>query len=384
MKKALCIIASCLLIQACTAVENYMLGKDNTPEPSPLKAIEPKIDLVNVKSVPIGSKQNKSDFAKLSPVISDQVIYTASANGEIKDIRQGSNESLWTQKIHQSILSGPSVADAVIAVSTGDSAIVLLNKKDGSILWKKSVSSQVLSKPAIAGQTLVAKTIDGQLYAFDLKGGAIRWQVQHGAPDFILKGSSSPVIQGNQVFAAYSDGKFEAVDLNNGHVLWQRAISYPKGSSDVERLVDVDADPIIKNDVAYLASYQGQLEALSLKTGQVLWSVPASVYKNISYYQNAIYMTDTDDVVWAVDAQNGKIKWQQKGLKARGVTEPVVANHQLYVGDRYGYMHALSTQDGHFIARAQLPAAIKHPAVIDQKDLYVQSGNGMLNQFAIG
>lgn len=155
---------------------------------------------------------------------------------------------------------GPSVADGYIALGTNASHVVLLKQSDGSSVWQANVSSDVLSKPAIAHKKVIAKTTDGNLYAFDLHSGEKIWVVDHGSPHLILKASSSPVVHGKVIFVGYSDGKLDAVDINFGH-LWQRSIAYANGASDVERLVDIDADPIVRNETIYLASYQGHVGA---------------------------------------------------------------------------------------------------------------------------
>ena len=79
--------------------------------------------------------------------------------------------------------------------------------------------------------------------------------------------------------------------------------------------VDIDADPIVRGDVAYLASYQGYVGALSLKDGQFIWRKPASVYKNMAIDGNALYLTDSDDTIWSINRQNGQVNWKQVALK---------------------------------------------------------------------
>ncbi len=107
------------------------------------------------------------------------------------------------------------------------------------------------------------------------------WVSEHGSPSLILKASSSPVAMDHLVLVGFSDGKLDAVNTESGHQVWQKSIAYANGSSDVERLVDIDADPIVSGDMVYLASYQGYVGALSITNSEFSWTKPASVYKNM-------------------------------------------------------------------------------------------------------
>ncbi len=383
MNKKLLLLTLSVVLQACNHLDNYMLGKDNTPAPAALEPIKTKVALKEKWSVPVSAKTTNANL-KLKPAIVGNVVYTADTSGSIEAVEKASGQLLWSKKLPHSIVSGPSVAAGSIALGTDSSSVVLLKQTDGSELWTAKVSSEVLSKPVITGSKVIAKTIDGNLYALDLVTGKTLWVSEHGAPSLILKASSSPVVVGNKlVLVGYSDGKMDAVDLETGRLVWQRSIAYASGASDVERLVDIDADPIIRGNVAYLASYQGYVGALSLVDGQFLWRKPASVYKNMAIDDNTLYLTDSDDVVWAINRQNGQVNWKQVALKARGLTEPVLMGNRVVVGDKTGLLHVLAKSNGNLISRAQLGGAITTAPSISSNNIYVMTNNGKLNRFSV-
>ncbi len=384
MKKCLVLTGLFVLLQSCTQLDNYMLGKDNTPKPSPLAPVAFKIKMTPNWSVSLGKPNKSATYLKLKPVIRGNIIYTADASGLVQATQKSNGHILWTKQIEQGVVSGPTVSNGYIALGTNASHVVVLNQRDGSEVWRASVSGDVLSKPAISHHKLIAKTIDGNLYAFDLKTGEKIWVVDHGSPSLILKASSSPVILDNTVLVGFSDGKLDAIDLNLGHVVWQKSIAYARGSSDVERLVDIDADPIVQNNIVYLASYQGYIGALSLSDGQFIWNKPASTYRNIAMDASTLYMTDSDDVVWAYDKHNGQIKWKQPSFKARGLTDPVLMGDHLVLGDKMGFLHLISTQNGELLSRTQLSGAIYVSPSVSGHRVYVMTANGKLNCISVG
>lgn len=371
-------------ILSCSKLDDYMLGKDNTPNPEPLKPIATKEKLVEKWSVPIGSSQKNSTFLKLKPVIRGNNVYTADASGIVQSMNKANGKQLWSKKINSVIISGPVVSQGYVVVGTDSSTIVVLKQENGDELWQSTLSGDVLAKPVVTHNKVIAKTIDGNLYAFDLTSGKQLWVSNHGSPSLILKASSSPVIVDNKLaLVGYSDGKMDAVDLQTGQVLWQRSIAYARGSSDVERLVDIDADPVVQGDVALLATYQGYVGAFALGQGQFLWRKPASTYSNIAVQGNTLFMTDSDDIVWAINKQNGQVNWKQVALKARGLTEPVLMGDRLIIGDKTGMLHVLSAQNGELVSRAQLGGAITIAPGVAGKNIYVMTANGKLSRFFV-
>ena len=383
MKIRFLVLLTCALMQGCSQVDDYMLGKDNTPKPKNLKQIEPQLKVSQNWSSPVGKAHKSNDYLKLKPVIRGDVLYTADASGLIQAVSKNNGTIKWSTSLKTGIVSGPTVADGFIAIGTNSSSLVLLNQTTGKILWENKVSGEILSPPALSHQKVIAKTIDGKVFAFDAVNGKQLWKSEHGSPSLILKASSSPVIVDNLVLIGFSDGKLDALELQTGQVVWQRSIAYSTGTSDVERLVDIDSDPIVRDKIAYLASYQGYIGALSLNDGQFIWRKPGSVYKNMVLSANTLYVTDSNDILWSLDTRTGHVNWKQTALKARGLTEPVLVGQDLVVGDKTGYLHFIGSQTGELIGRSQLSGGVSISPNVIGRNLYVLTDNGMLNQLSV-
>lgn len=377
------LILSCALLQGCNPVDDYMLGKDNTPQPKQLKPLQNKVKVAQNWSVPVGKSHKTNGYLKLKPVIRGDVIYTANASGLVQAINKSNGKVLWSTEYKEGIVSGPSVAEGLIAVGTNASTLVLLNQADGKELWQNKLTSEILSPATIAQHKVIAKTIDGRVYAFDATKGTTLWTADHGSSRLVLKASSSPIVSNNLVIVGFPDGKLDAYELSSGNIVWQRNVVYASGTSDVERLIDIDSDPIVKNNIIYLASYQGFVGALSVNDGQFLWKKPASVYKNMMLRANTLYLTDSKDVVWSIDGLNGHVNWKLTALKSRGLTEPVLVGNDLIVGDKMGYLHVIATQTGELTARSQLAAGVSISPSVSERKLYVLTDNGMLNQLSV-
>ena len=373
-----------LSVIGCSKLDDYMLGKDNTPVPKTLEPVNSKASLTEKWSAPTGFNKKNSAYLKLKPVIKGNTVYVADASGVVQAVDTASGRAIWSQKLNSGVISGPTVANGYVVVGTDASKIVTLKQDTGTEVWQAGLTGDTLAKPVITQNKVIAKTIDGNLYAFDLNKGNRLWISEHGAPSLILKASSSPVVvDGKMVLVGYSDGKMDAVDLQTGQVLWQRSIAFATGSSDVERLVDIDADPIVQGNTVLLASYQGYIGALALSDGQFIWRKPASTYKNIIVRGGSVYMSDSNDVLWSINKQTGQVNWKQDKLKSRGLTEPSFIDGNLVVGDKTGMLHVLSAKNGEFISRAQLGGAITISPGVSGNSVYVLTANGKLSRFSV-
>ena len=69
MKTSWIITGLCaLLLQSCTQIDNYILGKDNTPKPSPLTPLHGQSLMKVSWTVPMSKVKKPNTYLKLKPV----------------------------------------------------------------------------------------------------------------------------------------------------------------------------------------------------------------------------------------------------------------------------------------------------------------------------
>ena len=372
-----------LALQACTYIDDYFLGKDNSLKPKALPDIHSKIVFHPGWSAKIGQSHQTPTYFKLKPVTLGKKIYTADTGGRVTALSRNRGQILWTTPLPHGVVSGPIIRHGKVIVGTDNGSVVAMSQYNGQVLWETPLTSEVLAKVAITRQAVIVKTMDGHLYALDLATGKKLWKQEHGAPTLILKASSAPLVVGDVVLAGYSDGKLDAVDLESGRLLWQRGIAYSNGSSDVERLVDIDADLLLRNKWLYLASYQGFIGAFDFEAGQFVWSKRASVYKNMAMDTDTLYVTDSHDVVWAYQLSSGQVKWKQTTLKGYGLTEPVLLESGLILGDKKGQLHVLSKSSGALIGREKVGAPIYISPAESHGRVIVMTADGMVHTYQV-
>ena len=372
-----------LSISGCGYVDDYAFGKDNTPKPKPLPVVSHKQQVHIDWSVDIGSFAKGTAVADLQPFIYQNHVYAATANGSIIAANKKTGSIVWQTKYEHPLLAGPVVYGNDLALNTDNSSIVLIDKDNGNVSKEVKIASDALAKPLIIGDTIYVKTISGVLYSINLKTGKKNWTYEHGSPEIILKASSSPARYGQTIVVGFSDGELIGFDENNGHVQWQRHIAFARGPSDIERLVDIDTNPIIDGSNLYIATYQGEVGNYSIESSDFIWHRRASTHHDLAVANNTLVMVDSRDVVWAFDKNTGQVLWKQNGLKARGLSAPVIWNQQIWVGDKMGVMHGIDVQSGHFIGQLSLPGSVISAPVVERGACWVLTTNGQLHRLSM-
>jgi outer membrane protein assembly factor BamB len=193
-----------------------------------------------------------------------------------------------------------------------------------------------------------------------------------------IRGTGAPIVVEGNVIAGSANGKLEALELKGGKSLWEATIAIPSGRSEVERLVDLDVDPVAARGAIYIAGFTGGASSVSEVDGDVLWRNEAvSSYTGLSLDYRHLYISDTQSEVWQLDQRSGASLWKQKDLHNRQLTAAVVYQNYVVVGDLEGYVHWLSTSDGRQLGRTQVSkAAIEaKPVVVDDTVLiYAKDG----------
>lgn len=323
---------------------------DNSLPPAELTAFDETLDVTldwdNSTLDGVGQQ-----YVYLEPLVLATTVVIASRQGSIITVDLKTGDTLKQKEINSVISGGVGGNDKIIIVSTRNGEVIALDLKTMDIKWRQAVTSEVLATPVVVNDHVIVKSSDGKVLALNISNGKINWSYQQQTPSLTLRGSSAPVIARDKLFTGLENGRLVALSSDNGEVLWDIALAVPKGRSEINRLVDIDGHAELYGQVLYMSSYQGRIAAIDVGRGQLLWARPFSSYTGVSVDSKAVYSTDEQSHIWALDRFSGATLWKQDKLEARGVTLPVVFGEYLLVGDYAGYVHVLSRFDGHFVAR---------------------------------
>ena len=374
-----------LIASGCSAVTDqvtsFMGGEDNSIPPTPLEDIQQQINIKELWNQDIGDGSN-DQYLKLVPVYSQNRIFVADSEGEVEAIDAQTGKALWSHDTDTKITGGPGAANNMVMVGTGEAEIISLSSETGQEMWRTRVSSEILASPVMSDNIVVVRTIDGKVYGLNADDGKRLWVYDRTVPILTLRGTSSPVIAKGFVIAGFDEGRLAAIELHSGKLVWETRIALGSGRSELERMVDIDAEPVIVDDVIYVATFQGRIAALSLDSGRILWTRDISSYAGICADDAAIYITDDNSEIWSLDRFSGNSIWKQDKLQARAATGPDIIGNMIVVGDLEGYLHWLDKKTGDIVGRNRLSnnMIIASPVSADDK-LFSYSSDGTLGAF---
>ena len=346
------VLLCALLLGGCSYIPWFGGEKDSRP-PTELADITPTLGVKTLWTKEIGTG---TDGRRLNLVPAYQAgrLFIADAEGLITALNAGDGRILWERETELPFSGGPEVAGDRLILGSTNGDLVALSTADGSELWRARVNSEILSVPRAAGDTVLLHALDDSIFGLDGASGEIRWEYSLRAPVLSLRGSSTPVIAGDYAVIGVSGGKLVKLEVATGLPDWETTVTPPRGRSELDRISDLDATPVLEGGTLYVCAYNGDLAAVELSSGAVLWRRALSAHAGLAAAGGMLYVTDSDDQVWAANPEDGSGVWKQEALRYRDLSAPAVIGNSLLVGDLEGYVHWLSLSDGRIVARQEV------------------------------
>jgi outer membrane protein assembly factor BamB len=337
-------------------------------------------------------------FSRIKPAVAYGKVFSVRRAGEAYAFDENSGEQIWHVDLSDidnkrgffddkepALISGGVVAGInKVFYGSENGAVIALEAESGELSWQSKVKGEVIAAPALDSGKLVVNTASGVMKAFNASNGQDDWQVEQDVPPLSLRGISAPVISGGGVIVGSADGSLSVYILEQGRQGWTADIGEATGSTELERVVDVDSTPLVYGENIYTVSSRGNLSAVELRSGRVLWQRQYSSYREISISGNSLFLTDVKGHVYAIDRNNGLELWSQLSFMNRSVTGPVPIGNYVVVGDFEGYLHWLDQATGEVVARHHVDSSgIYTTPTVANGVLYAQSRDGDLEAITI-
>lgn len=375
------------LLSGCGIFEDYNPDGLNEEELKEQRAEPAELVDFNkeVQPIKLWSRNAVGDYESvgegLKPVLHDGNIYVTDNEGKIVAIDANSGEIIWKIELELAIGGGVGAGGDLVFVGSTDGDVIALDAATGAERWHKELTSEILAAPSGNGDIVVAQVQDGRIVGLDSQTGDERWQFEVDVPILTLRGTSAPLVRGNTVVTGFSNGKVYAFSAATGDMMWENRITVPQGRSELERMVDVDGQPILINDVVYAVSYQGRAGAVS-RTGRGIWYQDVNSTHGLAFGLQQVYVADIDGNVKALRANSGQVLWSNDQLSHRDLNRPSVAGGYVLVADSEGYLHVLSQTDGRFLGRTNVDGSgVSAPMVTDGDILYVLDNDGGISAY---
>lgn len=360
--------AGALLVLAALAACS---SKPKAPEPAPLPPPAQLMGTRQAWTVQVGESP-----VGLSPVFAGGRVFAAGASGTVVAIDAGTGAEAWRASLGTPLSAGVGSDGVTAAVITRDNHLVAV--RDGRELWRQRLAARSFTAPLVAGQRVFVLTADRSVSAFDAGNGARLWTQTRTADPLVLNQPGALLAVGDTLVAGLS-GRLAGLNPDNGAVRWEAPLASPRGTNEVERLVDIVGPAGRLGGSVCARAFNAAVGCVDATRGSVVWSRPAQGTTGIHGDDRLVFGTESDGRVLAWRRESGEPAWTSERLKYRTLGAPLALGRVVAIADSNGLVHLVSREDGTEMTRLSTDGSpIVATPLLAGDALVVQTRNGGL------
>jgi outer membrane protein assembly factor BamB len=341
----------------------------------------------------IGDGRSRYGRITAQPVVDDGRVFAVDASDHVSAYDAKTGKQLWNFDTQpkdardETYGGGVAVSGGRVYVGTGYGQVIALDAATGKEIWRQNTVAPVHGAPTATEGRVFAITVDDQLEVFSAEDGHLLW-THTGIPEPAgLLGAASPAVEGDIVVVPYSSGELFALRVENGRVLWtdDLATAHPLGA--LSSLADIRGAPVIDRDRVFALSHSGLMVAIDLRTGDRVWEQDIGGTHAPWVAGDFLFVLANDQDLLCLSRQDGKVRWvrelpryedEQKKKDPVFWTGPVLAGDRLIVVSSAGEAFSVSPYTGEPLGRTEFPDGIFVTPTVADKTLYVVTGDADL------
>lgn len=327
-------MACALLLGGCS-----LWGGSSKPKPAELGPNVPVLGVRQVWTQKVGAIAG----LPLDVHVNGNTVTLASADGGIAAIDARTGGDVWRATVGVPLAAGVGSDGKWTAVVSQKNDVIVL--AGGQELWRKPLQAQAYTAPLVAGNRVFVLAADRSLSAFDAATGQRLWIQQRPGEPLILRQGGVLMAVGDTLVAGLS-GRLVGFNPDNGTVRWEAPLASPRGTNDVERLVEMVGRTSRVGDSVCARAFQATVGCVNAARGSVSWTQPANGAEGIHGDDSMLFGTESNGTVIAWKRADGAKAWSSERLQYRKLTAPLLLGRSVVIGDDSGLVHLLSRDDG--------------------------------------
>ncbi|OJU86828.1 MAG: outer membrane protein assembly factor BamB [Burkholderiales bacterium 66-5] len=279
----------------------------------------------------------------LVPAVHGEAVVLASEGGTVTGLDARTGGGLWRVQLDARLAAGVGTDGRRTAVVSKERQLIVI--ENGAEKWRRQLPAQTFTAPLVAGGRVFVMTGDRAVMAFDGETGYRLWNQQRQGEPLVLQASGLLTAVGDTLVAGLS-GRMVGFDPDTGAIRWEAPLATPRGSNDVERLVELLGGVSREGNVLCARAFQAAVGCVDASRGALLWTRPAHGAQGVGGDAEALYGSESNGTVQAWKRADGAPLWTHEQLRYRSLTAPLVLGRSVVIGDETGQVHLLSREDG--------------------------------------
>lgn len=355
-------LVTALALSACSS-------SPDKPQPAPLGPVAALIGTQQVWSTQMGPGSEL-----LVPMAVAGQLFLANSAGTLSALDASTGREAWRVQLGTELATGAGSDGETAAVVTRSNELVAV--ANGKEIWRVTLPARAFTAPFVAGRRVFVLTADRTVTAFDGRSGARLWSQSRTAEPLVLRESGTLLAVGDTLVAGIS-GRLTGFNPLNGSVRWEAPIATPRGTNEIERLVDIVGQVSRVGSSVCVRAYSAAVGCVDAAAGNVLWRQPAQGSTGLHGDDKLVFGVEADGKLQAWKRDNGDLAWSLDRLQYRQLSAPLAVGRVVVLGDSAGLVHLLSREDGSEMGRlATDGSAVVGAPILVGETLVVQTRNG--------
>ncbi|MBR1734972.1 MAG: PQQ-binding-like beta-propeller repeat protein [Alphaproteobacteria bacterium] len=343
----------------------------------------------NLWTVGLDFEATKSIKITASPIVSDGKIFCADAGGIVYAFDAKTGSQLWRTSVTIEGKDGQSgmamaYAGGHLIVTSCFYEAVYLNPKNGTVQWRiKLPASSKGDAITISDDRVFFMCSNSSLKVVDINSGKLLWSHSGIISESAYLGSAAVAVDGDIVYLAYPSGEIFALLVETGSVIWESVFPKFSVSNASRAFVHPKASPVVKDGIVYFVASNEQTIAFDAKTGNRLWIKDYGGVRTPIVSGNSIFVLNSGAELVCLNRFNGNIRWKSilssdKRNNDYGLI--LIKDHILAVSSE-GEILFVSVKNGKVIKRENTTESVSVNPIIADSTLYILSNDGNLSAY---
>ncbi len=339
--------------------------------------LAPPLALAWTFEPPVEEGKKRPPF-KASPVIAGGRVYVGGQDSKFYCLDLKTGDEVWTVKLEGPVTAPAAVGRGKVFVGDTYGFVYALDAATGEEAWRLEAEDKVEGGPNLLEVTDPASgegewrvffgSHDFHLYSVAADTGEVRWK--HETDNYVM---ATPSIEATlpAVMFGGCDGIFHILSAVTGEPIHQ-----------VELGQYVANSAAIRDGIAYVAHYGGEVVAVDVASGEVVWKTATGVeyHGSPAVTADRVIVPGTDKRLVAYDRVTGEEVWAFLGRRDFEGS-PIVTESAIWIGAMDARVYAIDPATGAELWNFDLGAQILASPALSGGTLVICGEDGLVYAF---
>ena len=260
----------------------------------------------------------------------------------------------------------------------------VINKNTGRIKWKKKHSSSFNSQIKTFKDKAFVIDMENQLRCFSLETGTLIWSVKTQKSLLRSQKKQSIIIKNDKVYFSNSIGDVTAVNIANGNIIWQTPTqsNVNFGNTYFLKLSDIVSD----NNSIFVSNNNNQFFSIDLLTGSINWKQEFSSELRPALIGDYLISISDNGLLIVMNKESGQIirindllkNMKEKKKKKYQPIGFLVGKFYIYLSTNNGRILVINFKEGSIEKMLKLDNNKLQRPVYLNKSLYIAKDNSII------